>query len=99
MTGVPLGGLRPSRRDGKPGLISGEARPLGPAPTLPVKAPVNALSATASIHGGHLITFRWMPDGCRALRPACRAFWFHTGRFRIEQRIKLLDAAGYDRVT
>jgi hypothetical protein len=63
VTGVPLGGLRPSRRDGKPGLISGEARPLGPAPTLPVKAPVDALFGHRQHPRGHLITLwvhaRW----------------------------------------
>ena len=71
VTGVPLGGLRPSRRDGKPGLISGEARPLGPAPTLPVKAPVDALFGHRQHPRGpshHLpVDARWGPRSADSL--------------------------------
>ena len=47
-----MGGCGPVVVMGEPGLISGEARPLGPAPTLPVRPPWMHISATASIRGG-----------------------------------------------
>jgi len=47
---------------------------LRPAPTLPVNAPVDAFHGHRQRPRGHLITFRWMPDGGRVLRTARRAF-------------------------
>jgi hypothetical protein len=64
---------------------------LGPAPTLPVNAPADALFGHRQHPRGHSITFRWMPDGCRALRTTRRAFCSYTGRIQIEPLIKSLD--------
>ncbi len=52
---MPLGGLRPSRRDENRASSRGRPGPLGPAPTLPVEAPAGAFSATASTRRGFLI--------------------------------------------
>ena len=71
---------------------------MGPAPTLPVKAPVGAFrpppASTGASH--HLpVDARWVPRSADSLSGILLVY----GTIPIEQRIKSLDAAGYDRVT
>ena len=72
---------------------------MGPAPTLPVKAPVDALFGHRQHPRGpshHLpVDARRVPRSADSLS----GILFVYGRFGIEQLIKSLDAAGYDRVT
>jgi len=64
--GLPLGGLRPSRRDENRASSRGRPGPLRPAPTLPVITPAGASSATASVRRGFFMSRLPGPECDRA---------------------------------